>query len=89
MKPLIGITCNLEEKTIAGINKRNFHDLALTYTQAIQESGGIPLIIPNSLSPEEAIIPGSRPLALAAGIMITRSISAVRRAASTTAMCPL
>ena len=55
MKPLIGITCNLEEKTIAGINKRNFHDLALTYTQAIQESGGIPLIIPNSLSPEEAI----------------------------------
>ncbi len=53
MRPLIGITCNLSDRIIAGINPSKYQDLNMTYTKAIQEAGGIPVMIPNGLKEEE------------------------------------
>ena len=55
MKPLIGITCNFVDKVISDINKRKYHDLSLAYTKAVQDAGGIPVMIPNGLKEEELV----------------------------------
>ena len=55
MRPLIGITCNLSDKVIAGINPSKYQDLNTTYTKAVQDAGGIPVMIPNGLKEEELI----------------------------------
>ena len=52
-KPLIGISCNYDEKMISGINLRWMQDLNSTYTEAVRLSGGIPVIIPNGITQEE------------------------------------
>lgn len=53
MRPLIGITCNLSERTVAEINTRIYQDLGKTYTDAINNAGGVPVIIPNDLKEED------------------------------------
>ena len=49
-KPLIGISCGISERIVSKINQRFFQELSSTYTRAVAESGGIPVIIPNDLS---------------------------------------
>lgn len=53
MRPLIGITCNLSERKVADINTRIYQDLGKTYTDAISNAGGIPVILPNDLKEED------------------------------------
>lgn len=53
MRPLIGITCNLSERKVADINTRTYQDLGKTYTDAINNAGGVPVIIPNDLKEED------------------------------------
>ncbi|MBQ1482099.1 MAG: gamma-glutamyl-gamma-aminobutyrate hydrolase family protein [Erysipelotrichaceae bacterium] len=53
MKPLIGITCNFEDRTVSKINERQYDTLSNAYVTAVRKAGGIPLIIPNGLDKEE------------------------------------
>ena len=53
-KPLIGISCGIEDKMVSGINPRQIHHLSNTYVSAVAQSGGIPVIIPVGLD-EEAL----------------------------------
>ena len=53
-KPLIGISCGIEDKMVSGINPRQIHHLSNTYVSAVAQSGGIPVIIPVGLN-EEAL----------------------------------
>ena len=52
-KPLIGISCNTEEENTVHSGIRVKHYLYNSYIKAIEESGGIPLIIPNGLNEED------------------------------------
>lgn len=51
-KPLIGISCGISDYTISKINARKRQELNDTYVRAVEESGGVPVIIPNGLSEE-------------------------------------
>ena len=51
-KPLIGISCNAENRIISGINPRFYHTLSDNYVKGIKKAGGIPVIIPNGLNEE-------------------------------------
>ncbi len=51
-KPLIGISCNAENRIISGINPRFYHTLSDKYVNGIKKAGGIPVIIPNGLNEE-------------------------------------
>ena len=48
-KPLIGISCNAEDRIISGINPRFYHTLSDKYVNGIKKAGGIPVIIPNGM----------------------------------------
>ena len=52
-KPLIGVSCNMEEKLVSKINHRYVQTLSNTYIKAVEAGGGIPVIIPNSLNEED------------------------------------
>ena len=51
-KPLIGISCGISDYTVSKINARKKQELNDTYVRAVEESGGIPVIIPNGLDEE-------------------------------------
>ncbi len=51
-KPLIGITCDDETKYLGDI-PRFFQQLNDSYVKAVEEAGGIPLVIPNGLKEEK------------------------------------
>ena len=52
-KPLIGISCDLLEQTMANNRKRQVQKLNDSYVEAVKGSGGIPVIIPNGLNDED------------------------------------
>lgn len=54
MKPLIGITSNIETKPILN-SDRVFNDLNTSYINAVLSAGGVPLIIPNGLKEDDLI----------------------------------
>ena len=51
-RPLIGISCGISNYTVSMINERERQELNNTYIKAVEEAGGIPLIIPNGLKEE-------------------------------------
>ena len=51
-KPLIGISCNAEERLVSNINMRFYHTLSDRYANGIRKGGGVPLIIPNGMDEE-------------------------------------
>lgn len=53
IRPVIGITCNYEDRTVSDINKRKYHTLSNAYVKAVRKAGGIPVIIPNDMDKEE------------------------------------
>ena len=54
-KPLIGITCNYTEHNIHNVNIRYYQDVSSSYTKAIENAGGLPVIIPNNTDKETLI----------------------------------
>lgn len=61
MKPVIGITCNYDYRDAVGIashmgpETQDWQFLAADYVNAVQESGGIPLLIPHCENPESIL----------------------------------
>ncbi|MCR4632633.1 MAG: gamma-glutamyl-gamma-aminobutyrate hydrolase family protein [Erysipelotrichaceae bacterium] len=53
MRPLIGISCNFEGRTVSRINERKYDTLSNAYVQAVRKAGGIPVIVPNDLKKDE------------------------------------
>ena len=54
MKPLIGITSNIETRTSNSFD-REFNDLNTSYIKAVLSAGGVPVIIPNGLKEDDLI----------------------------------
>ena len=52
-KPLIGISCGVTERLVLKDIYREIQQLNSSYTRAVEESGGIPVIIPVGLNEED------------------------------------
>ena len=61
MRPVIGITCNYDYRDAVGIashmgpETQDWDFIAADYVSAVQEAGGIPLVIPQCKNPEEIV----------------------------------